>query len=44
MAEARIPLEDFNKSHDYDDISILKELETFLMIYHMIQLNLTISY
>ena len=27
MVEARIPLEDLNKSHAYDDISTLKELE-----------------
>ena len=27
MAEAIIPLEDLNKSHAYDDISTLKELE-----------------
>ena len=27
MAEARIPLEDLNKSHAYDDFSTLKELE-----------------
>ena len=27
MTEAGIPLEDLNKSHNYDDISTLKELE-----------------
>ena len=27
MAEARIPLEDLNKSHAYEDVSTLKELE-----------------
>ena len=27
MAEARIPLADLNKSHAYEDVSTLKELE-----------------